>query len=191
MRGTTKKKKIYYFALCLFFIVLIRTVRLRVLLQGTRFVVSVEKIHGSLSSALGTAAGGGKIKTTLTKELDDDNSIPYAMQGNVSSKCKVNTNLTELVAGIGLGWEGNGTPPDWMNVLCPEVVDHFNEFPLFNQQNVIYLGRPIAISTTNYAAQSVCTAKIVKLLARSIQARIYLHAGSQLGAVRHGQPVST
>lgn len=35
----------------------------------------------------------------------------------------------------------------------------------------------------------VCTIKIVQFVAASINARVYLHAGSHLGAVVHGQPI--
>ena len=35
----------------------------------------------------------------------------------------------------------------------------------------------------------VCTIKIVQVVAASINARVYLHAGSHLGAVVHGQPI--
>lgn len=101
--------------------------------------------------------------------------------------CKVNDGLSTFITNIEIGWENN-TAPDWLNVLCPEVVAHYNKFPNFREYQD-FLGVPIPIQSTNYAAQAVCTAKLVKLLAASIHARVYLHAGSHLGALIHGSPI--
>ena len=44
--------------------------------------------------------------------------------------------------------------------------------------------------TTEYAAHSVCTLKIAKLIASSmLKTHLYVHAGSHLGAILHGQPI--
>jgi hypothetical protein len=117
-------------------------------------------------------------------------SFPSILQP--TSTCKINTDLTGfLLTGIDLGWEhdieGEGAPK-WLRTMCPEVVDHFNHFPLFSSFPQ-FEGTILPVQTTNFAAQSVCTMKVVQALALSVQARIYLHAGSHLGAVIHGQPI--
>jgi hypothetical protein len=73
--------------------------------------------------------------------------------------------------------------------LCPEVVNHFDRFPSFADfPTDEKFGSP-PIGTTLYAAKSVCILKMIKFLAASVNAHVYLHAGSQLGAVVHGQPI--
>jgi hypothetical protein len=106
------------------------------------------------------------------------------------STCEVNPKLTDILTRIDLGWkdEGADEAPEWLKVMCPEVVDHFNRFPSFKETSVLTKTRH-PLHFTNNAAQSVCTMKVVKLLAASIEARIYLHAGSHLGAIIHGQPI--
>ena len=94
-----------------------------------------------------------------------------------------------LVSNIEIGWENRTHgAPDWLKVMCPDVVAHFNKFPIFNGYRK-FLGVDIPIQTTDYACQAVCTTKVVQLLAASVQARVYLHAGSHLGALIHGSPI--
>jgi len=47
----------------------------------------------------------------------------------------------------------------------------------------------IPIQTTDYAVRTVCTFQVAVATAASINARMYLHAGSHLGALTHGQPI--
>jgi hypothetical protein len=75
------------------------------------------------------------------------------------------------------------TWPTWMRSLCPTVVNHFTTFPYFQNME----GFPVFSSL--YAAQAVCTLKIVDFLATSVNSRIYLHAGSHLGSLVHGGPI--
>ncbi len=106
------------------------------------------------------------------------------------STCKVNHVLSDfLVSDIEIGWENKTQgAADWLRVMCPEVVEHFDRFPIFSA-NRSFLGVHLPISTTDFAAQAVCTTKVVQLLAHSVQARVYLHAGSHLGAMIHGSPI--
>lgn len=107
------------------------------------------------------------------------------------SSCKINEKVSDfLVNDIGIGWEDQNGAPDWMREMCPDVVEHFDRFPYFSEIPVFDgFSRPLPIQTTNYAAQSVCTMKIVKSIAASVQARLYLHASSHIGALVHGQPI--
>ena len=140
------------------------------------------------TASLATKTSGAQMIGEPTDVEGAHIDTPYAFQGKPTENCEVNHNLTEMLLNdIDLGWD-EGAPPDWMSELCPEVVDHFNLFPMFNR-TAKFLGRDLPIQTTKYAAQSVCTAKIVKLLAASINARPYLYAGSHLGALLHGQPM--
>lgn len=104
--------------------------------------------------------------------------------------CKVNQVLTDfLINDIDIGWENRTAgAPEWLKALCPQVVAHYEKFPSFGEYRD-FLGSWVPIGTTDYAAQAVCTANVVKLLANSVQARLYLHAGSHLGAVIHGAPI--
>ena len=116
------------------------------------------------------------------------NKTTYSLRDGPST-CDINSNLSDfLISKIGLGWVDNKGPPDWLEVMCPGVVSHYEKFPVFNV-NPLFGGIPIPVQTTNYAAKSVCTMVVIKSIAASIQARLYLHAGSLLGAVLHGQPI--
>jgi len=126
-------------------------------------------------------------KPEFGTSIKDVNQFPSIF--HQAPTCEINTNLSDfLTTGVGIGWEQEDGAPDWLKAMCPEVVDHFNRFPMFNEtpqfENI-----NIPIQPTSYAAQSVCTIKVVKLLAASVQARVYLHAGSHLAAIIHGQPI--
>jgi len=90
----------------------------------------------------------------------------------------------DFIDELEVGW--SSPPAQWMKDLCPEVVDHFTRFPSFKKvapsDNEFLPFLP-----TEHAVQSVCTIKITKAIAASINAQLYLHAGSHLGAVIHGQ----
>lgn len=94
--------------------------------------------------------------------------------------------LEEWIDNLELGW---GSPPaEWIKDLCPEVVNHFNHFPSTK------LSAPTALEflpflPTEHAAEVVCTMKVMKSVAASLNAQFYLHAGSHLGAVVHGQMI--
>jgi len=74
--------------------------------------------------------------------------------------------------------------PSWQKHFCPDVVDHFIRFPYFTH----FLDE-LPIMTSLYAAQSVCTVYLANQIALSVDAPIYLHAGSHLGAILHGGPI--
>ena len=94
--------------------------------------------------------------------------------------------LTDLFLKEELGWEK--APPEWVTSLCPEVVEHYDKFPSFKRAPVIG-GFNMPVGTTLYAAESVCTLSVVKQLAASVGANLYLYAGAHLAAVLHGQPI--
>ena len=73
--------------------------------------------------------------------------------------------------------------------MCPEVVQHFTTFPSFAEDHV-WQGTPLPLQTTDFAVRTVCTLKVVQTIANSVNAKLYLHAGSHLGAVVHGQPIA-
>lgn len=77
----------------------------------------------------------------------------------------------------------NTTWPEWLQQTCPEVVDHFTRFPYFAEFN------DLPVMTTLFAAHSVCTVKLAQRIAASVNAKLYLHAGSHLGAVLHAGPI--
>lgn len=91
-------------------------------------------------------------------------------------------NLTDVIVSMDLGWD-HETPPQWLQDICPEVVEHYDKFPSFQR-----LPHPAApFMTTEFAAQSVCTLKVARLMAASVGTKLYIHAGSHLGALLHGQ----
>jgi len=89
----------------------------------------------------------------------------------------------EHVESLELGWKSK--PPDWLQELCPEICSHFTRFPSFKE----LIPPTLAFMTTDFAAHAVCTLKAAKAIAASTNAHLYLHAGSHLGAVVHGQPI--
>lgn len=70
-----------------------------------------------------------------------------------------------------------------MTDLCPEVVEHFTRFPYFANFSML------PVMTTMYAAHSVCSVSIASSIASKVNAKMYLHAGSHLGAIIHGGPI--
>jgi hypothetical protein len=76
------------------------------------------------------------------------------------------------------------TPLHWTEALCPAVVKHFQTFPSFRYASML-----LPIQSTEYAVRTVCTFQVAVAVAASINARMYLHAGSHLGALTHGQPI--
>eukprot|EP00536_Pseudo-nitzschia_multiseries_P015038 jgi/Psemu1/216703/e_gw1.810.2.1 len=87
---------------------------------------------------------------------------------------------------LDLGW--SSPPAEWIRDMCPEVVAHFDRFPSFKERDPHKLKR-LPLFPTDDAAHAVCTVKVIQVVAASINARVYLHAGSHLGAVLHGQPI--
>ena len=129
-----------------------------------------------------------QLEIYVNKSIITGPTFPSYLEQN--STCKVNHVLSDfLVSDIAIGWENRTHgAPNWLKAMCPAVVDHFNKFPIFSEHRK-FIGLSIPIQTTDYAAQAVCTTKVVQLLAASVQARVYLHAGSHLGALIHGSPI--
>lgn len=122
----------------------------------------------------------------LERAVSSLEEIPSALKEN--STCEVNVNLSNFICSLDLGWDDPMGAPEWLSSMCPEVVDHFTRFPSF-QKHLRYGNSWVPIQTTQYIAHAVCTMKVVNAIAASINARVYLHAGSHLGAVIHGQPI--
>lgn len=94
-------------------------------------------------------------------------------------------NLMETVTAMELGWDH--TPATWLVELCPDVVEHFTTFPSFQERAENATLLPFLF--THLGAQAVCTVQVAQILAASLHYPLYLHAGSHLGAVVHGQPI--
>jgi hypothetical protein len=91
--------------------------------------------------------------------------------------------LTRELIAAGVGW--GGSVPSWIAVVCPEVVTHFNKFPYFRS----HVSDHVSVMSTLYAAHGVCTTRVAARMAESVNSRMYLHAGSLLGALLHGGPI--
>lgn len=112
------------------------------------------------------------------------NSPPQDEKDKTKKTPTETANLTDVIVSMELGWD-HGTPPKWLQDICPEVVEHYDKFPSFQR-----LPHPSApFMTTEFAAQSVCTLKVARLMAASIGTKLYIHAGSHLGAILHGQAI--
>ena len=119
-------------------------------------------------------------------------------------------NPTNILLQTPLGWDQskkkdiyyNNTLPLWINELCPSVVKHFELFPSFATYPSITLTKKVGndtvpydeelpISTTNDLAIAVCTLSVLKQMVTSIDGAppLYMFAGSNLGALLHGQPM--
>ncbi|KNC85029.1 hypothetical protein SARC_02783 [Sphaeroforma arctica JP610] len=79
----------------------------------------------------------------------------------------------------------------WVAELCPGVVEHFTMFPSFDTIPDLEEGKdpPAPIQNTDYAMRSTCALHITHTIAKKINAPMYLHAGSHLGAVLHAGPI--
>eukprot|EP00977_Amphora_coffeiformis_P011145 scaffold2657_cov89-Amphora_coffeaeformis.AAC.39 len=96
---------------------------------------------------------------------------------------------TDILLNATLGiWSEDDPLPEWVHDLCPEVVKHYQRFPLF-RDFVTYQGAFLPVSTTVYAAKAACTLSVVQHLAASVGATLHLYAGSHLGAILHGQVI--
>ena len=86
--------------------------------------------------------------------------------------------------------------PSWLQQICPDVYRHFEMFPSF-QTNTIQVDENnnnktihVPVLTTQQAAIGVCTIQWIQSIAtRRLKVPMYLHAGSHLGAILHGQPI--
>ena len=145
-------------------------------------------------------------KPTVRRAVNNNNlanngeDLPSALKQQPT--CQINSDLTDILTKLDLGWDDvdnndnnatttnntGGGAPKWLKAMCPEVVSHYDRFPSFKGTPILRMSL-FPLHYTNNAAQSICTMKVVKLLAESIQSQVYLHAGSHLGAIIHGQPI--
>ena len=117
-------------------------------------------------------------KEVISSDIEVSALVPFSQKSRAFS---------DAMDAVDVGW-GDKPPENWTVVVCPEVVDHFQIFPSFSR-NIQYGGKDMPVQTTHYAVHTVCTFKIAKMVAASINTGFYLHAGSHLGAVLHGQPI--
>ena len=99
--------------------------------------------------------------------------------------------LTRLIHWVPRGWQkpvSKPVAPPWLSQACPEVAQHFTKFPMF-QKPITFQHGFLPLMTTDYAAQMMCTLQIVQLLGLAVGAHVYLHAGTHLASVVHGQPI--
>lgn len=97
--------------------------------------------------------------------------------------------LTSVLNEIPLGTD---KLPSWIEDICPEVAEHFKAFPAFSRSHFLSIGNEtseLPILTTEEAVLGVCTVKFAQRIASSFGEKLFLHAGSHLGAVLHGQPL--
>lgn len=73
--------------------------------------------------------------------------------------------------------------PEWLLRACPLVVQHFERFPYFANFTETF-----SVMTSEYAAHSVCSLRLAVHIAEAVGSPLYLHAGSQLGAIVHAGP---
>lgn len=139
--------------------------------------------------------------SNLAVEERDGEDLPSALKQQPT--CEINSGLTDLLTKLDMGWDDDvdnattttttnnttgGGAPKWLKAMCPEVVSHYDRFPSFKGTPTLRKS-VFPLHYTNNAAQSICTMKVVKLLAASIQSQVYLNAGAHLGAIIHGQPI--
>ena len=74
--------------------------------------------------------------------------------------------------------------PKWIQDLCPDVVEHFSHFPYYSR-----FIPEFGVMTSLYAGHSVCSMSVAITIAGAINTKIYIHAGSHLGAIVHGGPI--
>ena len=129
-------------------------------------------------------------------------SSAMGLRGWFRNGCRVdNITLSDLLEEIPLGVS---KLPQWLRDICPEVVEHFEMFPAFersfawivttiiNDRGVASVFRSklqLPILTTQAAVQGVCTIKMAQKIAATINEDLVLYAGSQMGALYHGQPM--
>jgi hypothetical protein len=145
----------------------------------------------NISSDTKLVDGKLEIKKFLFPQYSKPTSLPAAKLTNsvgLFKPCATvekNNSLTDVILNAELGWAK--PPPEWIRVLCPEVVEHYNKFPC--PKDFFVEHNDIPIQTTNFAARAICTLSIVKQLAVSISVTLHIYAGSHLGAILHGQPI--
>ncbi len=74
----------------------------------------------------------------------------------------------------------------WIHEFCPDVIQHFANFPLFTSST---LDSKYAVSETTYAVKGACLVHIANDIAASLGAASYVYAGSHLGSYLHGGPI--
>ena len=94
--------------------------------------------------------------------------------------------LTNLLMKAELGWAR--PPPQWLQDTCPEAIEHFARFP--NLRDVVECnGDPMPLFPTEHHARAVCTLKVLQKQVEALDIALLLHAGAQVGAIVHGQPI--
>ena len=74
----------------------------------------------------------------------------------------ISQNATDQLASMELGWER--PPPAWLEAICPEVVQHYREFPSFK----VAPGAQSPICTSEYSARSACTMAVLQSIGLAV-----------------------
>jgi hypothetical protein len=74
----------------------------------------------------------------------------------------------------------------WLYGLCPEVVEHYRQAPLFVASPKT---RSLIALSTREAMSMACLFRVVDLAARRVNATWFVFAGSHVGAAMHGGPI--
>jgi len=123
-------------------------------------------------------------KDTTTSEMEELRPVSREILTKEEKQQQWRDKMMDTVNAMELGWDS--PPATWLVDLCPEVVDHFTTFPAFKDRAE---NETLPFLFTHLGARSVCTLRVAQALAASLNHQLYLHAGSHLGAVVHGQPI--
>ena len=142
------------------------------------------------------------VYSLISEDFSQTTLNTIGSQSWFQSDCRVdNSTLTDLLMEIPLGISNL---PQWLRDVCPEVVDHFEKFPAFDRSyawidttvvsdsgvvSTVKSKFQLPLLTTQNAVQGVCTIKMAQKIAASIEEELVLYAGSQMGALYHGQPI--
>lgn len=129
-----------------------------------------------------------EVSRSAQKWLEVRHPVPLREHGVFEPCTKVegNNTATNLLLSAKLGWDQG--PPEWVRELCPQIVKHLDTFPFF-KAFPIKNGTSLPVTTTDYASVMLCTLSAVQNISRHLNIPLHLHAGSHLGAARHGQPI--
>jgi len=126
-----------------------------------------------------------KLESTLTQTKFSQS----ATTSNVTlsdQKIRIDQSLSDQIIALQVGWQSD--PPLWLQETCPDVMAHYLRFPSFKNTESRKKSM-IPLQTSEFAARSVCTYSILQRWLSSLNIKVYLHAGSHLGAIVHGQNI--
>ncbi|KNC78330.1 hypothetical protein SARC_09235 [Sphaeroforma arctica JP610] len=104
----------------------------------------------------------------------------------------------ELINNLKVGKSPANEIPSWISKFCPEVIEHFNAFPLFaNMPEADEIsvtigpmkGHVVPIQSSEYAIRTTCELKVGRQVAAQVGSPYYIYAGTQLGGILHAGPI--